>query len=160
MAGLGSGKAMGGGQGFVLHGRVTHLANMSTTVALSPQWGPRLLGSQWGWRGLSGSPVPGENSMGLSDAILILLSFHSVCACVPHLPFLVTHVTEANDLLKEQSPAPKAFSTFTDTQVSVGAVMCLREAPGAPIPGETSPRCTGSLRDRFSECPAYVRDAD
>lgn len=50
----------------------------------------------------------------LSVAILILLSFHSVCVRVPHLHFLVTHVTEANDLLKEQSLAPKVFFTFRD----------------------------------------------
>lgn len=42
--------------------------------------------------------------MGLSVAILILLSFHSVCVCVfPPLHFLVTHVTEANDVLQEPS---------------------------------------------------------
>lgn len=95
----------------------------------------------------------------LSVAILILLSFHSVCVRVPHLHFLVTHVTEANDLLKEQSLAPKVFFTFTETRVSVGAPMCLREAPSAwPLLRGISQ--AHWLSEGPFQCPAYINEAD
>lgn len=41
-----------------------------------------------------------------------------VRVCVPHLHFLVTHVTEANDLLKEQNPAPTRSLNAGKSRVS------------------------------------------
>ena len=63
--------------------------------------------------------------MGISVAILILLSLHSVCACAP------LQGTEANDLLKEQ---PLVFFKDRDRGLCLSTDTLVRGRPQPHCP--------------------------